>query len=89
MGEGNELKSVDISGQKVVTMRDAQGALSAGASRVFIGESCVVTPSARDFLAQHNITLVTNGNGKTASTYQESAPVTGSNEKGGKPRLCT
>lgn len=83
MGEGNELKSVDISGQKVVTMRDAQGALSAGASRVFIGESCVVTPSARDFLAQHNITLVTNGNGKTASTYQESAPVTGSNEKGG------
>jgi L-fuculose-phosphate aldolase len=83
VGEGNELKSVDISGQKVVTMRDAQGALSAGASRVFIGESCVVTPSARDFLAQHNITLVTNGNGKTASTYQESAPVTGSNEKGG------
>jgi L-fuculose-phosphate aldolase len=79
----SEVKSVDISGQKVVTMRDAQSALAAGASRVLIGESSVVTPSARDFLAQHNIALVGNGSGKTAAAYGESAPATGSSEKGG------
>jgi L-fuculose-phosphate aldolase len=61
------LKSVDISGQKVVTMRDAQSALAAGAGRVLIGENCVVTPSARDFLAQHNIALVANGNGNAVA----------------------
>ena len=78
----DEVKSVDISGQKVVTMRDVQSALAAGASRVLIGENCVVTPSARDFLAQHNIALVANKNGKVAAAYQESTP-TGSREKGG------
>ncbi len=78
----NELKSVDISGQKVVTMRDAQSALAAGASRVLIGENCVVTPSARDFLAQHNIALVTNGNGKAAAN-QESAAAPAVREKSG------
>lgn len=81
----SELKSVDISGQRVVTMRDAQSALAAGASRVLIGENCVVTPSARDFLTQHTIALVTNGKGKTeaSAAYQESAAVQGASEKGG------
>ena len=59
----NELKSIDISGRKLVAMRDAQDALAAGANQVLIGENSVVTPSARDFLAQHNIALVTNGKG--------------------------
>jgi L-fuculose-phosphate aldolase len=79
----NEVKSVDISGQKVVTMRDAQSALANGASCVLIGESCVVTPSARDFLAQHNIALVANGNGKSAAANQESATAPTAREKSG------
>jgi L-fuculose-phosphate aldolase len=37
-----------------------------------IAENCVVTPSARDFLQQRNIEMVTNGNGTAA------APVTAS-----------
>ena len=68
----NEVKSIDISGQKLLAMRDAQSALAAGASRVLISENCVVTPSARDFLAQHNIALVASGNAKAAQ--KESAP---------------
>ena len=79
----NEVESMDISGQKVVTMRDAQSALAAGASRVLIGESCVVTPSARDFLAQHNIALVANKNGKSAAASKESAAAPAAREKGG------
>ena len=71
----NEVKSIDISGQKLVAMRDAQSALAAGASRVLICENCVVTPSARDFLAQHNIALVANGRAKAAAAYGESPSV--------------
>ena len=63
----NEVKSIDISGKKLVAMRDAESALAAGASRVLICENCVVTPSARDFLAQHNIELVANGGGNSAT----------------------
>jgi L-fuculose-phosphate aldolase len=63
----NEAKCFDISSHKLVAMRDVQSALAAGASRVLIGESTVVTPSARDFLAQHNIALVTNAKGSAAT----------------------
>ena len=61
------MKSVDISSKKLLSMRDAQSAQAAGASRVLIGEKCVVTPSARDYLAQYDIALVVNGGAKTAA----------------------
>jgi L-fuculose-phosphate aldolase len=64
----NEAKSIDISSKKLVSLRDAQEAQAEGASRVLICENCVVTPSARDFLAQHSIVLAANGKAKTAST---------------------
>jgi len=69
----NDAKCFDISGQKLVAMRDVQNALSAGASRVLIGEGTVVTPSARVFLAQHNISLETSGKGIAA---KQTAPST-------------
>jgi L-fuculose-phosphate aldolase len=58
----NEEKSVDISGRKVVAMRDVQEAAAAGASRILISENSIVTPAARDFLQQKKITIVANGN---------------------------
>ena len=57
----NEEKSVDISGRKVVAMRDVQEAAAAGASRILISENCIVTPAARDFLQQKKIAIVANG----------------------------
>ncbi len=60
-------KSYDISEKKLVSMRDAKSALAAGASCVLISEKCVVTPSARDFLAQHDIALKTNGKARAAN----------------------
>src|ERR1019366_294160 len=78
-GVKSEMKSIDISGQKLVAMRDVEGAKAAGASRLVIGDGCVITPSARDFLSQNNIALVTNGNGKSAAPAAQkessSAPV--------------
>jgi L-fuculose-phosphate aldolase len=62
-------KSYDISKKKFVSMRDAKSALSAGASRVLISENCVVTPSARAFLAQHKIALATIGKANAADPY--------------------
>jgi L-fuculose-phosphate aldolase len=66
-----DVKNIDISDKKLVSMRDAQSALAAGASRVLIAENCVVTPSARDFLSQHNIVLAANGK---ASASTQAAP---------------
>jgi L-fuculose-phosphate aldolase len=67
MGVKRKMKSIDITGQKLVAMRDAQNAVAAGAEKVLIADNCVVTPSARDFLAQHNIALVANGKGSPAT----------------------
>jgi L-fuculose-phosphate aldolase len=53
-----ESKTVDLSNRKVVTMRDVQDAVSAGASRVATCPRSVITPSARDFLQQRNIQIV-------------------------------
>lgn len=55
-GEG---KNMDLSGQNVLSMRDAQSAVAAGATQLRVCEKCVITPSARDFLRQHGIELVT------------------------------
>jgi L-fuculose-phosphate aldolase len=62
----SETKKIEVFGQKLLSMRDAQNARAAGATRVVVAEKCVVTPSARDFLAQHNIALVVEGKGSTA-----------------------
>jgi L-fuculose-phosphate aldolase len=53
-----ENKTVDISSRKVVTMRDVQDAAAAGAGRIITAANCVITPSARDFLQQRNIQIV-------------------------------
>jgi L-fuculose-phosphate aldolase len=47
-----------MSGQNVLTMRDAQSAAAAGATLVRVAQRCVVTPSAQDFLRQNGIELV-------------------------------
>ena len=66
-----EDKSMDISSKKLVAMRDAETVLAAGVNRVLIGPKSIVTPSARDFLAQHNIALVVNGKSNGAAPVAE------------------
>lgn len=91
----SETKQFDLTGKKVVTMRDAQEANGAGASHVTVAEGCVITPSARDFLGQHGIELVTNGkagaNGAAINSTGEAAvevPASGQ-RRPANPRLFT
>src|ERR1035437_4867166 len=78
------MKSIDLTGQKVLVIRDARSALASGASQVLVCKNCVVTPSTRDFLAQHNIELVTSGDAKAAATatYAQSSIVPASGGSG-------
>ncbi len=48
-------------------MRDVQDAYAAGAGSIVTCASCVMTPSARDFLQQRNIEIVSNGSAKAAA----------------------
>jgi L-fuculose-phosphate aldolase len=64
----SEAKSIDLTGKKLIALRDVQEARAAGAGSVQIAAGSVVTPSARDFLTQHGITLTNSGAGKHAAT---------------------
>jgi L-fuculose-phosphate aldolase len=68
------MKSIDLSHQRLLAMRDAQDAKSAGATELRVCQGCVITPSARDFLQQHGITLHANGtNGNSVANGITSA----------------
>ncbi len=89
-----ETKHIDISGQRVVTMRDAQSALASGATQLLVAENSVITPSARDFLQQHGIEIAANGHHSGAplkSTGEAAAAVPsaagGSHRSPANPRL--
>jgi len=51
------MKSIDLTRQKVVALRDVEAAAKAGAAEVVVCSRGVVTPSARDFLQQRGIAL--------------------------------
>jgi len=79
-------KSIDISSRKVVAMRDVQEAVAAGATRIVVGGTSVVTPSAKDFLQQRNVTLVKAGAVASAPTEaQSAAPVVSAGSAQGRP----
>lgn len=72
----NEKKSIDLSGHKVVTMRDVQDAVAVAAGKVLTAANTVITPSARDFLQQHGIELVTGSASAGAKIVQDPFPET-------------
>ncbi len=54
----NEKKNIDLTGRRLIAMRDVQDVLAAGATTILTAANCVVTPSASDLLQQHGIQLV-------------------------------
>jgi L-fuculose-phosphate aldolase len=77
-----EKNTVDISSRRVVTLRDVQDAASAGASRLITAANCVITPSARDFMQQKSIQIVTGAcAGAPSKTSPDSQPKNGNNGK--------
>jgi L-fuculose-phosphate aldolase len=89
--KNGEVKNIDLSKQNVLSMRDAQGAVTAGATHVRVCEKCVITPSARDFLRQHEVELVTSAavaaTPAAASKLPAPSPATTSNSGSSKARI--
>jgi L-fuculose-phosphate aldolase len=77
----NGKKSIDLAGRRLISMRDAQDALAAGATSIVTAAGCVVTPSARDFLQQHGIEL--GASAETSSATDPLAPANGSSAPAG------
>lgn len=69
----SETKDIDLTGKKLIILRDARDAHAAGTGRILVAESCVVTPSARDFLAQQGIALAFGSFGSISSTSKAPA----------------
>ena len=53
----NEAKSINLTTRKLLSLRDVETAVASGATRLLVAEHCVLTPSARDFVQQHDLTL--------------------------------
>ena len=88
--KNGEVKNMDLSGQNVLTMRDAQNAVTAGATHVRMCEKGVITPSARDFLRQHDIELVTGAAAASApapAPRPAPSPAAASSNGGAKARI--
>ncbi|MGA3026383.1 MAG: class II aldolase/adducin family protein [Bryobacteraceae bacterium] len=51
------MRSIDLTGQKVIALRDVEAAAKNGATEVLVCSRGVVTPSARDFLQQRGLAL--------------------------------
>jgi len=52
-----EAKSVNMASRKVIALRDVNEAIAAGATRLIVGNNCVFTPSAKDYIAQRSLTV--------------------------------
>jgi L-fuculose-phosphate aldolase len=57
------VSSVDLTGHKVVSVRDVESAARAGASELRVAAHGIVTPAARDALRKAGLRLHTNGHG--------------------------
>jgi L-fuculose-phosphate aldolase len=81
-------KSIDLTQKKLIALRDAESAKAAGASTIAVAAGSVVTPSARDFLAQNSIELSQSSCGCPASSAPAACPATGAHSvlpSGGRP----
>lgn len=88
--EAKNGKCLNLAGRKVLSMRDAQEAAAAGASSIVVCEKCVITPSARDFLTQHNIAVTAGAAAATApaaSSGAADAPQASAGRPAPNPRL--
>ncbi|MGA2755538.1 MAG: class II aldolase/adducin family protein [Terracidiphilus sp.] len=81
----NGQKSIDLTGRRLIAMRDVQDALAAGANSILAAQNCVVTPSARDFLQQHGIELNGSGDAPAPSASAQTNSLSASAASGQSP----
>ncbi len=51
------MKSIDLSGQKLITARDIEAASKSGATELLVQAGSVLTPSARDLIHKSGVVL--------------------------------
>lgn len=61
------MKSVDLTGMKLISVRDIEAAGKDGVTELLVCSRAVITPSARDRAQQSGITLRSNANGAASS----------------------
>jgi L-fuculose-phosphate aldolase len=75
------MKSVDLTGQKLISLREVETAAKDGVTELLLAGSAVITPSARDRAQQAGIALRSNGAGVAAPSNDKKpspAPLSGS-----------
>ena len=67
------MKRVDLQSYKVLTGKNLEAAVAAGASEIVLAEGAVLTPTARDVIRRAGLAIVANHNGASAPPVRESA----------------
>src|SRR5258707_202577 len=71
LSQDQDMKSIELTQEKVITMGDLAAAAQADTAELLVGESAVLTPSALEFLEQRKIVVRRGGKlpaaGKAAS----------------------
>lgn len=73
------MKSVDLSQQKVIAVRDIEAASRDGITELVVREGGVMTPAARDLLSRFSMTVRTNGHGPGNGSQAPDAKLTTTN----------
>jgi L-fuculose-phosphate aldolase len=81
----NENTSIDLTGKKLISLRDAESAKAAGAGTIKIAKGSVITPSARDFLAQNGIGVAETSTCSSVASGATSATAMTTLPSGGRP----
>ncbi len=78
------MSSLDLTGRRVVSLRDVEDAVRAGASELKVGAGGVVTPAARDALRKAGLRLHTaNGQSPATTAAAGAGPVSAASAYGG------
>ena len=72
------MKTVDLTGLRVIAMRDVEAAVQQGATELAIREKAIVTPSAQDIVQSRGLTLRRTG---TATPAASAFPIQAGNEE--------
>jgi L-fuculose-phosphate aldolase len=67
------MKRVDLQSYKVLTGKNLEAAVAAGASEIVLAEGAVLTPTARDVIRRAGLTIVGNHHATSAPPVRESA----------------
>jgi L-fuculose-phosphate aldolase len=71
-----EMKTIDLTSLKVVTLSDIEAAAQQSATEILVTGTAILTPSAKEAVREHNLTL-SKGGASAASAASAGAPAAG------------